>query len=88
MNYKLAPTVLKRYEPELDTYYFYNAQKQIFWHCDYSMGEIISCLDGNISLEEIIDVIVENNPELLEESIKSKIKETFDFLYDEGYIVC
>lgn len=88
MKYKISPTVLKRFEPELNTYYFYNAQKQIYWHCDYAMGEIISCLDGELSIEEIISIIVQNNPDIPQESIENKIKETFDFLYKEGYIVC
>jgi len=84
---KLAQHVLKRYEPELNIYYFYNVKNRTFWTCDFSTGSIISLLDGSLSFDEICTIISQNNPQVDMNDIKKSLSDIFDFLCKEGFLV-
>ena len=83
---KLSPFVVKRFEPGLGKYFFYNAQKKIFWQCDSPTGAVVSCLDGTLSVNEIINIISNNNPGIEKNEIFEKITETLKFLLKEGFV--
>lgn len=84
---KLANYVLKKYEPNLSSYFFYNAKTQDMWKIDSSTGEIISALDGTISIDEIINIILENNPNLSKPETIRVFTGIFEYLFKEEYIV-
>lgn len=82
---KLAPYVLKRYEPEL--YYFYNVKNKTFWSCNFATGSVIAALDGTLNFEEIIDILAHNNLNLDKEEIKTSLSEVFEFLLKEEFVI-
>lgn len=86
-NLKLASYVLKRYEPNLDTFFFYNLSTEKFWETDFFTGSVISQLQGQFSREEIVDILLSNNTKLSEEQLKSFIYGVFDFLFNEGFLI-
>lgn len=86
-NLKPAQYVLKRYEPELSKYYFYNVKDRTFWTCDYSIGSIIAALDGTLCFGEICSIISKNNPQIAKDDISKSLSEIFEFLYKGGFLV-
>lgn len=83
---KISPYVVKRFEPALEKYFFYNAKDKTFWNCDFSMGAVLSCFDGSLSVEEILEIVSNNNPETDKNEIREKILETLEFLLAEGFV--
>lgn len=83
---KLHAYVLKRYEPELNTYYFYNVKDKSFWKTDFGTGSIISALDGSLSMDEIVKILSDNNPDLNKDDLRKSLTETFNFLQKEGFL--
>ena len=83
---KLAPYTLKRYEPNLDSYFFYNVSTSDFWQTDSITGFVISSLDGSLSRDEVVNVLFSNNPEISKAELEKHFYNVFDFLIGKGYI--
>ncbi len=83
---KLAPSVLKRFEPAVG-YCFYNAQNKACINMDYTSGTIIASLDGVLSVSEVIDILLENNEDVLSETLTEKLVNIFENLLKEEFLV-
>ena len=83
---KLAPYVLKRYEPKLDAYFFNNVSTTSYWKTDYITGIVIASIDGTLSRKDIIDVLASNNPDVSYKKLEEHFYKVFDFLIKEGYL--
>jgi hypothetical protein len=83
---KLSPFVVKRYEPNLSLYIFYNAKNETFWETSLPEGLIVSTLDGTLSAEEIFEILHSNNPHAELDLIRTKFSKTFEFLLKEEFI--
>lgn len=82
----IAPYTLKRYEPKLDTYFFFNARDCNFWETDKVTGSVVAGLDGTLSFEGIIALFHKKNPDIPINILQEHFYKTFEFLYREGYI--
>ena len=85
-KYKLRKEIIKKYEPKLGLYFFYNARKDNFWNTDEAIGSVIAALDGTLTYEEIINIISENNKHIEKVQIESILRKSFDFLIKEEYL--
>lgn len=83
---KLEPYILKRYESNLDVYFFYNLRIDEFWETDYFTGEVVSSLDGQYSREDIVNILLSNNSELSREQLEVYFYKVFDFLIEKGFV--
>lgn len=83
---KLEPYILKRYESNLDVYFFYNLRIDEFWETDYFTGEVVSSLDGQYSREDIVNILLSNNSELSREQLEGYFYKVFDFLIKKGFV--
>lgn len=85
----LSKHVLKRYEPEINsgTYFLYNALNKKTFNVDSQTGAIIDCIDGNCSVDEIIDIICQNNKHLDKTKLEDYLNSLFNELFLEGFIV-
>ena len=88
MKLKLAKYTLKKYEPKLGLYFFYNAKNKSFWNCDYPTGSVISALDGTISTDEVIRILASNNSDFSKAEFEEVFMEIFNFLLKEEFLVC
>ncbi len=86
-KYKLPKEILKKYEPKLGLYFFYNTRMGTFWNTDESLGGVISALDGSLSYEEILNIVSKNNIKVSKEEIDIVLQNAFEFLLKEGYLV-
>ena len=83
---KISAHTVKRYEPKLSTYFFYNAQNKTYWETDFSTGSVVCLLDGTISEEEVISILSANNPSVSFDEINTRFSSVFDFLVQEGFL--
>lgn len=83
---KLAPFVLKRYEPQVG-YCFYNAKTKSCINADYTSGVIVEALDGSFSVEEVINILLENNKEVSTEVFTEKFISILERLHKEEFLV-
>lgn len=83
---KLAPYTLKRYEPKLGVYFFCNVKSADLWKTDSATGAVVASLDGSLTVDEIIDIIAANSPQIPKIQIKEHFNSTFDFLLKEGFL--
>ena len=83
---KLAPVTLKRYEPKLDTYFFYNVRSGLFWKTDLITGSVVAKLDGKYTTESLLKNISSESTDISEDELKDYFGEIFQFLIREGFI--
>ena len=86
-KFKLAPWVVKRHEDALGRSYFYNAKTKMNWSSELSTGIVVSALDGSLTVEEIVDILAENNPEISANDFRETFVKIFNKLKDEEFIV-
>ena len=84
---KLAPWVIKRNEEPLERSYFYNAKIQRVWSTELSTGIVVSALDGSLTVNEIIDILSENNPNIDKTELKNSFVKLFNQLEKEEFVV-
>ena len=84
---KLAPYVIKKKEENLQKICFYNAKDKTFSNLDYPTGIMITALDGSLTVDEVLEVIVSNNRKIEAETFKASLVELFNLLYKEGFLV-
>ncbi len=82
---KLAEYVIKRYEPSLGLYFFYNAKDDTVWETDFHTGSIISALDGTITTKEVFEILSKNNNIPIQD-IESAFSKSLDYLKKEGFL--
>ena len=82
---KLAEYVIKRYEPGLGLYFFYNAKDDTVWETDFHTGSVVSALDGTITTAEVFKILSENN-NIPMQDIESAFSKTFEHLTEEGFL--
>ena len=82
---KLAEYVIKRYEPNLGLYFFYNAKYDTVWETDFNTGSIISALNGNITIKEVFEILSKNNNIPIRD-IESAFSKTFEQLIEERFL--
>ena len=82
----LQDFVLKRYEPQLGLYFFFNAKNKQTWSCPNYIGEVVSALEGDLSVLNIINILAENNTELETQEIKKLFVPIFEFLFKEEFL--
>ena len=83
---KLESYILKRYEPNLDVYFFYNLCSKEFWETDYLTGSIISQLNGQYSRADIIKTLFFNNKEISKKQLEEYFYNIFDFLINKEFL--
>ena len=83
---KLASYTVKRYEPQLEKYFFYNSKNRTFWETDFKTGSVISLLDGNLSVSDIISTLAKNNSEIPKEKLSEYFRNNFEFLLKEEFL--
>lgn len=81
----LQDYILRRYESQLDLFFFFNAKKKKTWSCPSYIGEVLVALDGKLSVQDVIKVLADNNPELKLRDIENTFVPIFDFLYSEEF---
>ena len=84
--FKLTPYTLKRYEPNLKTYFFYNARRHSMWSIDAITGSVIASLDGTNALEDIINEFLKNNSKLTYEELNEHFSKILEFLLKEDFV--
>ena len=82
---KLAEYVIKRYEPNLGLYFFYNAKNDTVWETDFHTGSVISALDGTLTTKEVFEILSKNNNIPIKE-IENAFSQTFEHLTEEGFL--
>ena len=82
---KLAEYVIKRYEPSLGLYFFYNAKDDTVWETDFHTGSVVSALDGSITTKEVFEILSKNN-NIPVQDIESAFSKTFDHLIEEEFL--
>ena len=89
LNYKpkLSPNVLRKFEPKLELFCFYNAKNKTFWNCDFPTGTIIANLDGTLEIQEILEIILTNNKNIDQNKLKNSLLETFEILLNEEFLI-
>ena len=83
---KLAPYVIKRFEPKLDKYFFYNAKNKTYWETDKITGYVIDTLDGSISTEEVIKILSSNNTDIPANQLEEFFTQKFEYLLREEFL--
>ena len=83
---KLAPFVIKRYEPKSEKYFFYNAKNKTYWDTDKLTGYIIVTLDGSLSTKEVIKILSANNTEIPVTQLEDYFYQKFDYLLQEEFL--
>ena len=83
----LAPWVLKRFEPQLGSYYFFNAKSKKMWTGDHTIGSIISVLDGTLTCNQVLDILIANNRSISKDELQKFLFAIFEMLIKEDYLV-
>lgn len=78
--------ILERYEPKVSQHFFFNAKTKRTWCCPDYIGQVVSALDGKLSIEEIISILVKNNPNTDFDAVKEMFLPVFEFLVKEDFL--
>lgn len=84
---KLSPFVIRKPEEKLGKVCFYNAKNKTFWNADLSLGSVISALDGTLTVEEVLDIVLSNNKAVNSDELKASILDAFETLYGGEFLI-
>ena len=84
--YKLSGYTIKRYEPKLGVYFFFNVKNRTYWETDYVTGSIVASLDGTLDVSDIVDIVLSNNKNIPENKFYEYVADKLTFLEREEFI--
>jgi len=84
---KLSPSVLKRYEPELGIYCFYDARTGNCINMDSVSGAVAAALDGTLCTSEVVEILLANNSISEPENFAENLCRVFNGLLKEEFLV-